>query len=202
MTVVNGYCSVDDVRDQLSDSGSILATNLMEKAVNAASRAVDDYCGRRFWQDPAPVVRKYRPRRRDRVTVDDISTTTGLIVETTSSVSWAAPTTWTLDTDFELEPDNADAEGPAYAWWRLLAVGSKHFSYARFRSLRVTARWGWSQVPDPISEATLLKAVSLFERRNAPFGVAGFGEFGVVKITRKDSDVIDLLSGYPKVLAA
>jgi hypothetical protein len=202
MTVVNGYCSVDDVRDQLSDSGSILATNLMEKAVNAASRAVDDYCGRRFWQDPAPVARKYRPRRRDKVTVDDISTTTGLIVETTSSVSWAAPTTWTLDTDFELEPDNADAEGPAYAWWRLLAVGSKHFQHARFRSLRVTARWGWSQVPDPISEATLLKAVSLFERRNAPFGVAGFGEFGVVKITRKDSDVVDLLSGYTKVLAA
>lgn len=202
MTVVHAYCSVEEVRDQLGDSGSTLATNLMEKAVNAASRAVDGYCGRRFWQDPAAVTRKYRPRRRDRVTVNDISTTTGLIVETASSASWAAPTTWTLDTDFELQPDNADFDGPAYAWWRLVAVGTKWFPRARYRSVRITARWGWSQIPDPVSEATLLKAVSLFERRNAPFGVAGFGEFGAVKITRKDSDVVDLLADYTKVLAA
>lgn len=202
MTVVNGYCSVDDIRDHLGDRASTFDTGLVERAVNAASRAVDGYTGHRFWQDPAPIARRYRPRRRDRLDVDDISTTTGLIVESSDTPTWTAPALWNLDTDFELLPDNADMDGPAYAWWRLFAVGSKGFPRARFRSVRITARWGWSQIPDPVAEATLLKAVSLFERRNAPFGVAGFGEFGVVKITRKDTDVVDLLSDYTKVLAA
>lgn len=202
MTVTNAYVTVEEVRSQLGDVISALDTGLMERAVNASSRAVDDYCGRRFWQDPSPVARKYRPRRGDRLDVADISTTTGLVVETATSAAWTSATTWTLDTDFELGPDNADADGPTYAWWRLTAVGGKVFPRARFRSVRITAKWGWSQVPDPVAEATLLKATSLFLRKDAPFGLAGLNEFGPVRITREDSDVIKLLSRYQKPMVA
>ena len=60
MAVVHGYCTVDQVREELGDDGERLSLALLEKAVNATSRAVDAWTGRRFWQDPAPVVRRYR----------------------------------------------------------------------------------------------------------------------------------------------
>lgn len=196
MTVVNGYCTAADIRAELGDDNSKLSEALIEKAVNAASRAVDKYCHRRFWQDPAPVARTYRACHPWHVDVDDISTSAGLVVKTDTGGDGTWSTTWQTG-DYSLEPLNADTDGPAYAWWTIVSVGNQQFFSLPLRpSLQVTAQWGWSQVPDDVSEATILKAVSLFKRKDAPFGVAGFSDFGPVRISRKDPDVIDLLSGY------
>jgi hypothetical protein len=196
MTVTNGYCTAADIRAELGDDASKLSSALVDKAANAASRAVDRHCHRRFWQDPAPVARTYRPCEPWRADVDDISTSAGLLVKTDTSGNGTWSTTWQIG-DYSLEPLNADADGPAYAWWTIVSVGNQQFFSLPLRpSLQVTARWGWSQVPDDVAEATILKAVSLFKRKDAPFGVAGFGDFGPVRITRKDPDVVDLLNGY------
>jgi hypothetical protein len=201
VAVVNGYCTVEQVRAELGDDGERLPLALLEKAVNTASRAVDDWTGRRFWQDPAPVVRRYRTDGSPRVQVGDISTTTGLVVETgPGDGTW--DTTWTLDTDFELGPENADADGGAYAWHELVAVGSYRFPRTRLTSLRVTARWGWSEVPAQVEEAAILRAVALFKRKDAAYGVADFGEFGPVRITRQDHDVVSLLAPFQRVMVA
>lgn len=199
MPVVNGYCTVDQVRAELSDDGQRLPLDLLEKAVSSASRAVDRWTGRRFWQDAAPVTRTFRPTDPYRVDVADISTTTGLLVATGTDGTFGSA--WTLDADFELEPENADADGGAFAWWELVAVGGLSFPCARRRTVQVTARWGWSAVPDQVMAATILRAVSIFKRKEAPYGVADFGEFGPVRITRKDPDVIDLLMPFQKVMA-
>jgi hypothetical protein len=201
VTVTNAYCTVEDVRSQLGDSTSTFDTALLEKAVNAASRAVEDWTGRRFWKDLSLVARTFRPSRCDKARLDDFASTAGLVVETRTAAggSWSA---WTLDSDFEVGPDNADADGGAYAWNSVVAVGARSFPLARYRTLRVTATWGWSQVPDQVVEATVLKATALFKRRDAPFGVAGFSDFGAVRITRDDPDVVRLLARFQKVLAA
>ncbi|HVQ96131.1 MAG TPA: hypothetical protein VMU51_34240 [Mycobacteriales bacterium] len=203
MAVVNGYCTVLDVRGELADAAGQLDTSLIEKAVNVASRAVDLYCGRRFWLDPVAKARRYRPDDPETVWVRDIGSTAGLVVETdpAGDGSWAA--TWTADVDYQLEPLDADADGPAYAWWRITAIGHRRFPVARRGrvgrpTLRVTARHGWSQVPDEVGEAATLKAVSLFRRKDAPFGVVAMGDFGAVRITRRDPDVIELLDGYQR----
>lgn len=196
MPVVNGYCSVEEVRGQLADVGDRLNTDLLERAVSAASRAVDRYCGRRFWQDPAPVARVFDPSDAFCTEVGDISTKTGLIVQTDTAGDASYATTLSPD-DYRLEPLNADADGVAYAWTRIVFQQSR-LSYAgplRPPYLKVTARWGWSAVPDEVAEATILKATSLFMRKDAPLGIAGFGEFGV-RISRRDPDVVELLSDY------
>lgn len=69
-------------------------------------------------------------------------------------------------------------------------------------TVQVTARFGWSAVPYQVNEATILKAASLFKRKDAPFGVAGFNEFGAVRITRKDPDVLELLSDFARPMYA
>ena len=200
MSVVNGYATVDQLRAELGDDGGALSTALLEKAINATSRAVDRWTGRRFWADTDPVARTYRAEDACRLVVDDISTTTGLLVATGTDGTFG--TSWTLGGDFELEPENADADGGAYAWWELVAVGSLSFPCARRRSVQVTARFGWSAVPDQVVEATILRAVAIFKRKESPYGVADFGEFGPVRITRKDPDVMDLLSPFQRPMVA
>lgn len=195
MAITNGYCTANELRDHLQDAGSRLDADLIDRAINAASRAVDNYTGRRFWQDLTVQTRTFRPMESQIAWVTDISTAAGLIVATGEGGDYS--TTWTIERDFELEPENADFDETAFAWWRILAVGDQRFIPSKFRrTLSVTARFGWSAIPDAINEATILKASQLFQRKNAVFGIAGFGEFGPMRITRKDSDVIELLNGY------
>lgn len=200
MTVVNGYCTVADVRSQMSDADAKLDQTMIERAISASSRAVDRYCGRRFWQDTDPVARLYAADDPCEAEVDDISTKTGLLVETDQSGLniWSA-----LDpADYHLEPLNADAEAEAFAWWQIIIDRGTGFPPSRRPLLRVTARWGWSAIPDQVAEATIIKATSLFRRKDAPFGVAGFGDFGVVRLGRYDPDVMDLLRPYRKPVIA
>lgn len=197
MPVVNGYCTVEEVRSQLGDTGSKLDTALLERAVSAASRAVDRFCGRRFYQDPAPVARQFNPIDVYCALVDDISSKTGLVVQT-DNMGTGTYTTTLGPNDYRLEPLNAEQYGPAYSWTRIVSQRPWLQSYTgplRPPYLQVTARWGWSAVPDEVAEATILKATSLFSRKDAPFGIAGFGEFGV-RISRRDPDVVELLSPY------
>lgn len=186
----------DDVR-QAADAG------LLEQALRSASRAVDDYCGRpgrKFWLDATVSARAFRPDDPWCAWVDDFGTATGLVVKTDTSGDGTWATTWQAS-DYQLEPLNAAAGGGAYAYNRIVAVGNQFFPqvYGRRPTLQVTARWGWSQVPDPVRTATTLLAARLFRRKDAVFGIdsgASFGDFGPIRITRSDADVMSLLAPY------
>ena len=203
MALVNAYTSVADVRAHLEDGGSKLSTVALEQAINASSRAIDRYTGRRFWADATVVTRTYTANDQCLLLVDDIASRTGVIVKTGTDGT-AFPTTWAA-TDFTLEPRNADVTAgtaDAYAFWQIAATGARYFPcYGRRSTVSVTARFGWSAVPDDVTEACILKAASLFARKDAPFGVAGFNEFGVVRIGRNDPDVTALLAGYVNPVA-
>lgn len=202
MTLVNAYCTEQEVRDQFGDEGSTLSEDLLHRAINATSRAIDRWTGRRFWQDADVVARTYRPRDGHHVFVHDISTDTGLIVKTDTTGDGTFDTTWDSD-DFVLEPRNEDVvatgdTGDPFAWWQITAVDTKTFPvHARKATLQVTARFGWSGIPDEVNQAAIIKAAALFRRKDAPFGVAGFGDMGAVRISRfGDPDVTALLDPY------
>lgn len=201
MTLVNAYATVAQLRVHLGDTGAGLTEALLERALNATSRAIDKHCGRRFWVDAAVVAREYRPSDAGVVFVDDISTRTGVIVKTDTTGDGTFATTWDAD-DFDLEPRNADvvasgSTGDAYSFWQITAIDDKTFPLSSRRAtLQVTAKFGWSAVPVDVEEACILKAASLFKRKDAPFGVAGFDTFGAVRITRRDPDVLELLQGF------
>ena len=196
MAVTNGYCTVQQVRDQLGDVSSRASEDQIERAINAVSRAIDRWCGRRFWLDGTATIRRYRPRNPYSVLIEDIGSIDGLAVETGHGDG--ALTGWTED-DFLLEPLDAVAEGAAYAWWKITAIGGKTFPVGSRRpGLRVTALHGWSATPDEVTEAAILKAAALWKRKDAVWGVADFGEYGAVRISRRDGDVIELLGGFAR----
>ena len=196
----NGYCSEAQLREHLGDDGGQLPEALLTRAINATSRAVDRFCGRRFWQDSTVQAKVYRIDDPQIAWVDDISTTTGLIVATDTTGDGSYATTWTSD-QYQLEPLNADTESTAHAWWRIVAIDTELFPVHELRTtLRVTAKFGWSAIADDIEEASLLKSASLFKRRGAVFGVESFGEFGGVRISAaRDPDVAALLHPFVKM---
>jgi hypothetical protein len=201
------YGTVNELRQALGDDvRMLLDAGQLTQALRSASRAVDNHCARRFWLDPTATSRTYRPIDRWCAWVDDIGSTTGLVVKTDTAGNGTWATTLAVGTDFQLEPLNAAANGGAYAWWKVVAIGNPFPGPAGYGGQRptvqVTARHGWSTVPDPVREATLLKAARLYRRKDAPFGVAGFDEFGPVRITRSDSDVVELLAPYSMSMAA
>lgn len=193
------YCTVEQLRAELADDKSALDETLLARAVAAASRAVEDWCGgRTFGLDATATSRVFRPCDREVADVDDIGATDGLVVETWDGASWA---TWAPD-DYQLEPLNAGSRATAFAWDQLVALSGGWPVGGRRPTLRVTARWGWSEVPAQVEKATILRAIGLFKRKEAVWGVAGFGDFGAVRITRADPDVVDLLAAFRRVVVA
>jgi hypothetical protein len=161
-------------------------------AVTAASRAVDDYCGRQFGLVAAPELRRYTARvsrnlGRWVVDIDDLQTVTGL----------AAAATAGAVTLYDLEPINAAAEGRP--WTRLvISDDSAVQPTGEANEMLVTARWGWTAVPVTVKQATLLQASRILSRRNSPYGIAGSPEQGseVRLLSRIDADVAVLLDAY------
>lgn len=202
MALVNAYATEAEVRGQFDDDSLVLDQDLLHRAINATSRAIDRHCGRKFWQDADVVARVYRPRDAYHVFTHDISTDTGLIVKTDTTGDGTFDTTWDA-ADFDLEPRNVDIvasgdTGDPFAWWQITAIDEKTFPLHPLRStLQVTSRGGWSGIPDDVNQAAIIKSASLFRRKDAPFGVAGFGEMGAVRISRfGDPDVMALLEPY------
>jgi hypothetical protein len=210
--VEHGYCTVDDLREQLGDMTSQnLSERQLVRAVNAASRAVDAYTGRRFWMDPTPIARLVDVDgcNPDLWLPDDIASTTGLQIATSDGTNYS--TIWTTQ-DYRLWPYAANTPGSLYGgWWKLESVrglrwdvrGSyyRHHSSHYYLPVQITARFGWAFVPAGVEQATLLKAAQLFKRKDAPYGVAQFGDIAAVTITRKDADVVELLWPFMRDVA-
>lgn len=172
-------------------STDVTRDDLLNQALSGASRSVDEYCERRFYLDAAATVRIYSTKGRvicqrdgsQRLMVDDIGSTAGLIVEVGDG------TTWTVVTDYETYPDNAIARRRAIT--ALIAPTSTIFSDNR--RARITARWGWPAIPSQVEQATLIQAERLYRRKDSPQGVMGSPEWGLVRVPNLDPDVKALL---------
>ncbi|WP_432247709.1 phage gp6-like head-tail connector protein [Streptomyces sanyensis] len=193
--MANEYADTDTLKEHLGIEASDTSRDTVLALVLAsASRGIDRDTGRRFWLDPAPTVRTYRPQRRtardregDVLLVDDIgSLSAGMVVESGSGTSWTAVT------GYELLPENALADGRP-ATGLLLGAGGWGGSGTW---VRVTTRFGWPTVPDEIVQATLIQAARLFKRKDSPEGVTGSAEWGVVRVSRIDPDVQALIKHF------
>lgn len=174
----------------------------LQHVVDAVSRGIDGYCGRQFQQTTTASARRYRPASRWLVdAVDEFHTATGLIVKTDDDDDGTFETTW-ASTDFELAPIDGVVGGVAgWPFNEIVAVESRSFPCTRRTSVEVTAQWGWAAVPSDVVEAAYIQGNRVFKRRGSPEGVAGFGEFGVVRVVRLDPDVQAMLNTYNRNIA-
>jgi hypothetical protein len=170
------YVTVGDMVARLGGRIEESAKALVSDAIDEACAAIDLHCRQTFTTATAATARVYAPASKIEARVDPFWTTDGLAIATDDNDDGTAETTWTITTDFEVEP----FDGPPVH--KIVAVGSRWFPCLRRPSVQISARWGWASVPEPVHTATLILAGEFAKLKDAPFGVAGFGEFGVVRI--------------------
>lgn len=198
MTWAPDYVTTADLKAYLRIGDAVDDVQLAF-AVTAASRAVDRCTNRQFGLVAAPEARLYTAfwdttLCRYVVPIDDLMTQVGLTVATAAGA---------IDV-FALTPRNASVEGRP--WTQLVVDPAAAVKPTPIvpDGVTVTARYGWTAVPVPVQQATLLQASRFFKRRDAPFGVAGSPDVGseLRLLAKVDPDVQVALGPYLRWWAA
>jgi len=194
----NVYTTLADVRNSLQIQDSIDDAEI-EAAILAASRMIDDYCQRFFYQEGSlafPATRYYTAVSPWYVETDDIVQITELACDPDFDQSYAQIwNTTTPPLDVMYEPVNNPQKGWPYT--RVLAIGSYVFPYFFPQTVRISGIFGFPEVPYEVQLACKLQAARLFVRKQSPFGIAGSVELGTVRLnSRLDPDVEMLLKTF------
>ena len=204
MAITNGYATLAEVKGALRITDTI-DDALLETAIEAASREIDGYTERSFYNSGS-ATRLFMPQDAFLTEIDDAISITEV---KTSSDGETFDTTWNLNTDVQFEPLNGYVGGLEQPYSRLRAIGDYLWPMFDIKNVnsqeatvRVTATWGWNAVPTAIKQATILYSARQFKRYDSPLGVAGFGDIGAINITRIDPDVMALVAPFRKVRAA
>ena len=209
MAITNGYCSLADVKAAARITDSIDDT-LLELSIESASREIDSYTERVFYQTGSagtPVARVYVPQDLYVVETDDIISVSTL--KTDSNGDGTFDTTFDAS-DFQLEPLNGLAGGIETPFTRIRAVGTYLWpTYeprnvdANQASVQVTGVFGFATVPTAVRQACILSALRQYKRYESPTGVLGFSDLGAVRVgTKLDPDVERMIQPYRKVRMA
>lgn len=177
MALGDTYATLDELKAYVGiPAGETMKDTQLDWALDSASREIEGCCERQFNKAIVVSQRMFDIVHHDAVVVDDFHTTTGLIVETGRGVS-----TWNALTDYRLLPRNGVVNG--VSGWPYSEIESGWGSWLPYaESIRVTAQWGWGSVPTPVRQACLIIAAKNYKLADAALGVAGFGEFGVVRV--------------------
>lgn len=202
---MTAYVTLPQAKDWLG----IELTNTKEDskivlAIDACSRAVDQHCKRSFAHpSTSATARVFEANYGNYVEIHDAESIT--TVETDDDRNGVFETTWAAG-DWQPQPFNAPTLPEPEPFTEIRAVGSRRFPLSvtggRLGLVRVTAVWGWPSVPASVKQATLLVMARIVKRKDSPEGVAGFDQWGVVRIDKRtDPDAAQMLIPYVKELA-
>lgn len=202
------YVDKDDLKAYIGLTGTAQDTNI-DTAIDSACRLIDSICGRKFSQDDSVVVKTFTPKSSIYLDTPDISTTTGLIVKLDDNDDGTFETTLTLNTDYIVEPTNPrvikiTGGTTYYEPYNKITIlhtrSSERFDPTIKNNIQITAKWGYSAVPEDIKTATLIQALRYFKRKDTPFNTYGDINTGVSELfSRLDPDVQTILKGHKKV---
>lgn len=199
------YVSVDELQVALRiPVADTLDDTMLQFAIDAASRAIDQVTNRQFGLVASAEAREYRAEWnktlcRYAVDIDDLQTTTGLLVAADDDDDGVYDDdTWVLNAEdgFYMDPMNAPDKGRP--WTRIVFRSDADAPPLGVDKVRVTGRFGWTVVPETIKQATLVQASRFFYRREAPFGVAGSPSTGseIRLLSMVDPDVAVMVRPY------
>jgi len=177
------------IQDQKDDAA-------IERAINAASRYIDDQTGTRFYTTAEDETRYYSVDNRARFFCpDDIISITTLKTDDDGDRTYE--NTWTVDTDFDLVPFNATMHSDPYTSIEVTPNGGYSFPQTR-KGLELDGKFGFSSTtPTEVNAACIMLAQRYLKRKDAPLGVMGTQAMGFIRLDDAlDPDVSALLSRW------
>lgn len=193
MALTNAYATLAEVKSALRITDTI-DDSLLEMAIESASRLLDSYTARSFYNAGTAV--RYFAADTDYVTeLDDAISISEVATDFTADGSY--DTIWAA-TDYELLPLNGRIDGLPVPFNGLRAVGDYTFPLYNGEGLiKVTGVWGWSAIPIAIKQATIIQASRIFKRLDSPLGVLSSPDMGFIRVgSRLDPDVAQLVDPY------
>ena len=204
MTINQGYATRNQVKAALRiGTADTIDDDLIDNCVGAASRLIDGYCNRRFWQSGTAEARVFQAEDSFYCSIDDIAGT-AITLKTSSFADGNFDVTWSAS-DYQLEPLNGNLDGLTWSYDKIRAVGDYLFptvnaNYGEQALVQVTAVFGWPSVPEPVTQATIIQASRIFKRYDSPLGVVGFGDLGQIRVSRYlDPDMAQLVEPYRRM---
>ena len=192
------YATLAQVKAALRITDTVDDT-LLEMARVSASNLIDGYTGRTFTPS-GTVTRVFAPADDYVLQTDDIAGTAVTITSSTGA-DGVFDVTWKT-TDYQLEPLNGVSNGQAVPFTRIRAIQDYLWPVAGGEAtVRIAGVYGFPSIPLVITQAAVLQSSRIFTRLQSPLGVAGFGEMGVVRVTRAlDPDVAALVEPYRRIV--
>lgn len=190
---MSSYVTLAQFKDYARNEITAADDSVLQLALEAAEMMINNFCGRTFTVAGSASARSYTPdgTAAKVLRIHDCTTITS-IVEAGS----------TLDaTAYQPEPvNNISPNGDIRPFDSVRRYGGIWLWDDYKARIVITATWGWASVPHRVREATLIMAKDIYQQRNTNAGVAGFGEFGAVRV-RMNPIVIDLLTPLRRVEA-
>jgi len=197
MAITNGYATLAQVKAAMRITDNV-DDDLLETAIESASRQIDGHCERRFYT--TATTRIYTPNDSFICEVDDLVSITSL--KTSSDVDGSFDTTW-ASTDYQLEPLNGIAGGMDVSYTQIRATGDYLFPLSGGEAtVQVIGTFGWDNVPSDIEQACIILSQRQYKRYDSPLGVAGIGDIGIIRVSRIDPDVASILAPYRRLRMA
>ena len=198
MAITRGYATLTQVKSALRITDTV-DDALLEMAIESASRAIDQYTNRNFY-NAGTAVRYYAPQDSLNVMIDDMISLVTL--ETMNDDEQVYDTTWASD-DYQLEPLNGIADGFAQPYTNIRAIGDYVYQTLDGEAtVKVTGVWGWAATPIQVTQATVIQSSRIFKRLDSPLGIIS-GELGSMRVgSRLDPDVAQLVDSLRKIRMA
>lgn len=197
----NGYISVDQLKEALRDRTNT-HDDLLQQAISASSRQIDQYLGGQVWKTTTPVARVFAAEDEYVLFVDPFATKVGLVVKTDEDEDGVFETTWDA-ADYQAEPLRGGQDKPYRALaavggrlWPAYQYHSRRFSHSHRRrraQVEITATWGWPSVPWQVVQACQILAIDAFKSKDLTGGLAGAneisaGQFGSFRFSGVEVD--------------
>lgn len=186
-------------REQLKSALKIPDTNtssdlLLDRAISAASEQIDDYCNDQFWLSDL-TAREFTAEYPDKLFTGSFAERDTTVIEFDMDGDGTFETTlnaanWQPD-PISRKPGRPYREitllngdwfpgawrSPYYGYtWRSFTYsygGWPNYPRDRRALVRVTAKWGWPQVPDRVVQACEILAIANFKSKDLTGGVSG-----------------------------
>lgn len=198
------YCTLAELKDWIGGAASTVTADDLNfgNVITSVSRWIDLYCDRTFGS--VTEARVFDACSTTELALDDYTSITSLKADDNADGTFE--TTWAVS-DYQKLPLNAPTGLVAQPYRSVKAVASRTFpavtSNGRTGLVEVTGVWGWPAVPATVHQACLIQAHRIFKRKDAPEGMMGFADFGVVRMQgRLDPDVAANLDSYVRYAVA
>jgi hypothetical protein len=163
-------------------------------------------CGRHFYQ--LSEARTYCPDNIWELQIDDLVSTPAVVANTVVKVDYDGDgvfeTSWTQGINYQLKLGtpgnyqdnyNVNSAGVPRPYTQLQVLmgtpGSNGagggwlpfiWPYTHLDRVQVTGTWGWNTVPPSVQQASLLLCTDVFKSKDAPWGIAGTAETGLMRV--------------------